>query len=278
MPCSNSARRVAPRARLWRATSSSPPTSVVRSSGSSSLIGLSMRTHGGGGRRRPGAGGRAEPARDEAPADDLDQPAVAQRVGDRRRRRSWRGADPRLARRRHRGGQLLRAPSRRATSSIRSASRVTSSRRQCGTVTSRPSSASATPKPSASSIAARRGARDLDAEQPGHPRVAQPQRRPAAGTGVARTSIVPRHQARAGELDHQPGGDGLRLQGLLGLQALLVATGGLGAQPQPRRRAVDVRAVPGRDLHQHARGVRPRPRSARRPSRRRSTSGRRRRR
>ncbi len=49
---------------------------------------------------------------------------------------------------------IFSSPQMRATSSIRSASRVTSLRRKAGTVTSSPSSASATPNPSRSRIAA----------------------------------------------------------------------------------------------------------------------------
>ena len=85
-------------------------------------------------------------------------------------------------------------------------------------------------------------------------------------------------QPRAGQLEHQLGRDDLAVHRLLGREALLEAPGGLGAQRELRRGALDVRAVPVRGLHQHARGGLARPRSARRPSGRRSTSGRPRRR
>ena len=168
-------------------------------------------------------------------------------------------------------------PSIRATSSIRSASRVTSVRRQCGTLTSRPSPASATPKPSARedlrAALARRSAAPSSAATRASRRRTTAGRRPGTadvdrpGPGVApHSSII---SAR---------GDGLRLERLLGRQALLEAGAGLAAQAEPPRGAVDVRPVPGRDLHQHAGRAVVRPRSARRPSRRRSTSARRRRR
>jgi hypothetical protein len=60
-------------------------------------------------------------------------------------------------------------------------------------------------------------------------------------------------EPRAHQLEHELGGDDLPLHGLLGGHPLLEAVGGLGAQPQRLRRAVDVRAVPVGRLHEHAR-------------------------
>jgi hypothetical protein len=78
--------------------------------------------------------------------------------------------------------------------------------------------------------------------------VHRPERRPLAAY-VGR----PGHEPRAGELEHEPGGDDLGLHRLLGREALLEATAGLAAQAEQLRRAVDVGAVPVGDLHEHAR-------------------------
>ena len=143
----------------------------------------------------------------------------------------------------------------RATSSMRSASRVTSLRRKCGTVTSRPSSPSATREAEARA-GSRPGAR-ARSRAPSSPstlRVAQADRR-AGRRRRRRRRSCPGTRRAPRQLDHQPRGDDLRLHRLLGREALLEARGRLAAQPEPLRGAVDVRAVPGRDLHQHARRV-----------------------
>ena len=98
-----------------------------------------------------------------------------------------------------------------------------------------------------------------------------------AGAGLPRPRrSCPSSTLRAAQLDHQARRHGLRVHALLGLQPLLEARRSLAAQAEAPRGAVDVRAAPGGDLQQHAPGVVLRPPSARRPSARRSTSGRRR--
>jgi hypothetical protein len=93
-------------------------------------------------------------------------------------------------------------------------------------------------------------ARDGHAEDRLHASLAQADHlgRRALGGDVDR----PRHERRAAQLEHQARSDGLRVQALLGRQALLEAARGLAAQPEHRRAAVDVRSVPGGDLEQHA--------------------------
>ena len=185
-------------------------------------------------------GGQAQPVarlgRLEAPADDL-------AAGRGRRARPRRGgaaaaagvSTPTAPRRRAASRAAgRRAPSRRATSSIRSASRVTSLRRQCGTVdVEAVVGARPTPKPSALEVQRALRARDVDAEQP----AARARRAAGSPRGVGPgppTSIVPGTSARAGQLEHQLRRDGLRLQRLLGRQPLLEARAGLGAQAEPR--------------------------------------------
>ena len=75
------------------------------------------------------------------------------------------------------------------------------------------------------------------------------------GGPVAADVDRPGHEARAGQLEHEPRGDDLGLHRLLGRQALLEAPAGLAAQAEDLRGAVDVGAVPVGDLHQHARGA-----------------------
>ena len=75
----------------------------------------------------------------------------------RRRRRCWTLSRPALPRRLGSVAGSFSRPSMRATSSMRSASRVTSLRRKAGTSTSRPPGASSTPKPRARRISAWRG-------------------------------------------------------------------------------------------------------------------------
>ena len=65
---------------------------------------------------------------------------------------------------------------------------------------------------------------------------------------------MPGHQPRAGQLDHQPRGEPLGGERLLGVQLLLEARRRLGAQAERLRRLEHVRPDPGRGLHQHARG------------------------
>ena len=104
-----------------------------------------------------------------------------------------------------------------------------------------------------------------DAEQAADARVAQADRRLRRRSGRATDVDRAGHERRAGQLEHQPRRDRLRLERLLGRQALLEARRGLAAQPELRRRAVDVRPVPGRDLEQDARRRRPATSRARPP-------------
>ena len=98
------------------------------------------------------------------------------------------------------------------------------------------------------------GARDRCAEQRLDARLAQAQMTRGAR---ARAADVDRaaDRPRPAQLDHQLRGQRLALHPLLGRELLLEAPGGLGAQRQPRRGALDVGPVPGRGLHQHARGA-----------------------
>ncbi len=137
-----------PRAALWRAMSSSEPSSVVRMFASSSLIGFSMTTcarrgSSSGSRRRASRSGdsKLQPTTSSSP-----RPVSTSSA--RRRRRCPGVSTPTAPRRRGSvAGSWSLTPCRRATSSMRSASRVTSLRRQYGTVTSRPSGRSAISKP-----------------------------------------------------------------------------------------------------------------------------------
>ena len=218
----------------------------------SSLIGFSRATK----RRRGSSGARrsrsASAGVGEAPAHDLVHAAADERVDGaaaqallgrsaaRRCRAAW-AAWP---------GSFSR-PSMRATSSMRSASRVTSLRRKAGTSTSRPPGASSTPKPRRAQDLGLARARDRQAEDLLDPVLAQAD--DDAGRAVAADVDRPGHEARARQLEHEPRGDDLGLHRLLGRQALLEAPAGLAAQPQDLRGAVDVGAVPVGDLHEHAR-------------------------
>ena len=108
----------------------------------------------------------------------------------------------------------------RATSSIRSTSRVTSSRRSAGTVTSRPSGA-----PARGEVERARGSPPGARRATATPRIAAHARARAArisrgGAGSrSPTSIVPGATRRAAQLDHQLRGDRLRVHALLGLRA-----------------------------------------------------------
>ncbi len=144
------------------------------------------------------------------------------------------------------------SPSSRATSSIRSASRVTSLRRQCGTLTSRPSSAVAD--------AEAERIEDLGAVAHAQPASRAVRRRARRAAGSSRpaaraspTSTVPRNEpwrrsARASAALRRPA-PRARLSG--GSPFSKRAEASL-RRPDPRRRAVDVRPVPGRSLEQHA--------------------------
>ena len=143
----------------------------------------------------------------------------------------------------------------RATSSIRSTSRVTSPRRSGGH----------------GDLQAVVGASlDLEVERLQDLALARARRRArrgsparaprAGGCAAGPGSPAPgrRRSCRAttrgaAQLDHQARRDRLRLRALLGREALLEARGGLAAQPERPRGAVDVGAVPVRDLEQHAR-------------------------
>ncbi len=199
--------------------------------------------------------------RDEAPADDLVQPLRRRRIG----MPAVEAAGVRVSRPEApwRLGSVagsLSSPSIRATSSITSASRVTSARRKGGGLTSRPSLGIGRPElqrledlPAA--LARRRAHR-----AGGDAGITQPNR----GRRRARAADVDRARqpARAAKLHHQLRRDGLRLDRLLGLKLLLEPGRGLAAQPELQRGSVDVGAIPGRDLHQHAgrvvRDLRPR--------------------
>ena len=109
----------------------------------------------------------------------------------------------------------------RATSSIRSISRVTSSRRSAGTVTSRPSGARSASKSSALQdlglALERDGARRGSPARA--PRAARAGARPDRAGGRRRRRSCPGATRRAAQLDHQLRGDRLRVHALLRLRA-----------------------------------------------------------
>ena len=247
----------APRARLWRAMSSSEPMhrrAQHRLLGSD--IGLSSTTRS----RSVVALGRQQPVRQrrvgERPADDLEQPAADERVLGAAAQALGVASAARAARCGSPGSSrgAARAPSIRATSSIRSASRVTSPRRQCGTPTSSPSSARRRRR-----SRARRGSRRCAraatsrAEQPGDARVAQ---RGSTGVGLAgptRRRACPATSRAPVSSSISAVGDGLGLaaQPSGGRPFSKRAEASL-RRPSFHEVRVDVRAVPGRDLHQDA--------------------------
>ncbi len=100
--------------------------------------------------------------------------------------------------------------------------------------------------------AARVGAVDVHPQQPVELGVVQPDhgRRGAGAADVDRARL----RGRSDNVGEELRGERLRVHRLLRLELLLEAPAGLRAQVQPRHRAVDVRAVPGRSLEQHARG------------------------
>ena len=95
---------------------------------------------------------------------------------------------------------------------------------------------------------------DRDPQQAAHASVPKPdcRRLRPRSANIDRPGL----EARPTQLDHQTGGDRLGLERLLWLELLLEPGRGLRPQPQLQRGAVDVGAVPVRDLHQHAGGVR----------------------
>ena len=138
----------------------------------------------------------------------------------------------------------------RATSSIRSTSRVTSKWRSGGTrhlqvlavgldPEAEPLQVGDAGRPAAISIPSR----PLDPRRRAGP---ARRRRRRLGGDVDR----PRHQLRPAELDHQPRGDPLGPHAELGVELLLEARGGLRAQAEQARGAEDVGPVPVRDLEQ----------------------------
>ena len=177
---------------------------------------------------RSAPAGRVEPqlarhlGRLEAPAD---------RLGEARRRRARRRRGGAAAARRVSrplapcAGSVagsFSSPHSRATSSIRSTSRVTSLRRNAGTVTSSPSPVSMTPKSER--------ARAARPARPAGPRCRAGRvtfsSRSRSVFGVrARPADVDRavDQPRAGQLEHQLRGDRLAVHRLLGREALLEA-------------------------------------------------------
>ena len=120
------------------------PRSVVRMTVWSSLIGFSRAT-----KRRRGSSG-ARRSRSASPGSVKLQPTISYMPRPtsasiaRRRRRCWTLRRPALPRRLGSVAGSFSRPSMRATSSMRSASRVTSLRRKAGTSTSRPPGASST--------------------------------------------------------------------------------------------------------------------------------------
>ncbi len=234
---------------LWRAASSSEPTSVGRMIERSSESGFSSLTT----RRSSWSAGRRR--RSSRPGSAKLQPTISdsprphsRSSAPRRTRWAWlrRPAAPRRA---GRVAGRRSTPSMRATSSIRSISRVTSLRRTAGTPTSRPSWARGdleVERPQDLGLAL---GSDLHAEDRPHALAAQVDRigRRRHPADVDRAG----GDARAAQLDHQLRGHRLGLHALLGREPLLEARGGLAAQAQGPRAAVDVGAVPGRDLHQH---------------------------
>ncbi len=191
-------------------------------------------------------------ARREAPADGLGDAGAAQGVLEPAPQplRGREAAD-RAAARGQRGGDALEAPQARdLLDEVGLAADVVAPPGGHGDVEAVLGLGHAEAQPGEDAV--RVGARDGRAEQALRAGVAQPQRdRVRAG---AADVDRPAHRPRAAELDHQLRGDGLALDALLGLQLLLEAARGLRAQAQPGRRALDVRPVPRRGLHQHARG------------------------
>ncbi len=188
-------------------------------------------------------GAKLHPSASERPA-----PASASSM---RRRRRWAGASTPVAPRREGSvaGSFSR-PHRRATSSTRSTSRVHVAAPEGRHRDVEPVVGVRDLHLQRAQDLRRVAARDGGAEQPLRPRVAQPDRR--------RVRPRPAHvhraaaQPRAGQLEHELGGQDLAVHALLGLQLLLEPAGGLRAQAEPRRRPLDVRPVPGGRLHQHA--------------------------
>ena len=119
----------------------------------------------------------------------------------------------------------------RATSSIRSTSRVTSLRRQCGTVTSRPSPPSRDARSRARSRISRAAPRAGRRRRAAARRLASRRRIVVRGGGPGRRRRSSRRPSRAPVSSSiSRGGDRLRLHRLLGREALLEAPGRLGAQ------------------------------------------------
>ena len=262
--------------RLRRATSSSEPSSVVRSCDCSVDIGFSSSSARLLGQPQP----LGEVGADEAPADDLVQPLGGQRVG------GARGAAAGTAVSRPGGAVARRAASPAASRARRAAppprsGRPRGSRRRggtSGTVTSRPSAASARRElraPARISPAAL--ARDRRAEQPARPARRAGGSSAAAGPGPP-TSIV-------------PGADGAPHSSIISCVATAWASSACSGWSCFSNRAdASLRSPSFSDVRwmlgpfQLATSISTRvvsslrPRSARRPSRRRSRSGRRRRR
>ncbi len=190
--------------------------------------------------------------RGEAPAEDLVQARADQRVLRPAAQPLGRLQAPRRpAPRGQRGGQLLEAPDARDLL------------HQVGLAVDVPAppvghdhveAVGRLGDPEAQPLEHRRllGPRDRRPEQLLDARLAQAQRRrrEAGAADVDR----PADRRRAAQVDHQPRRDRLAGERQLGLQTLLEAARRLGAQPEPGRGALQVRAVPGRGLHQHARG------------------------
>ena len=155
-PASNRRTVPTPRARLCRATSSSEPSSVVRSSDRSVESGLASVTARRSGCSAPRRSRSARSGWAKLQPTISFSPWAASASAARRRRRCRAVRRPDAPWREGSVTGSLSSPSSRATSSIRSTSRVTSARRNAGTVTSRPSWARAAVNPSALRISALR--------------------------------------------------------------------------------------------------------------------------
>ena len=157
------------------------------------------------------------------------------------------------------------SPHSRATSSIRSTSRVTSLRRKAGTVTSRPSPPSTHAELEPLQQLGLLAERDLGAEQAGDLLVAQPQRASAPDPARRRRpcpdqSVAPLSSSISCAASAWPSH---RL--ISGARPFSKRPDASVRSAEPLRGALEVRAVPVGRLHQHARGVSAAPRSAGRP-------------
>ncbi len=258
VPDSKIARSGPLRATLCRAASSSEPSSVGRMIDCPSDSGFSSSITRRSGCSAPSLQPVEQRRIGEAPADDLVQAAADHRVLG--------GAAHALGVREHAGGAAARRQRRRQ------ALEAVDARDLLDQVDlARDVVAAQRRHPHLEAAAARFGfevervedlglarGRDGDPEDRLHARLAQPDFRARGDPAGPLEADVDRagNDARAAQLDHQLRRERLRVHALLRLQPLLEAPRGLAAQAERPRAAVDVGAVPGRDLHQHARRVR----------------------